>query len=61
MESYGGMLLTGETEELGKNLSPWNFVHHKSTTSTDPGDNTGISCKRPATNRLSHDTAFSSF
>jgi hypothetical protein len=31
MESNGGMILTGETEELGgKIVSQCHFVHHKS-------------------------------
>jgi hypothetical protein len=30
MENHGGMTLTGETEELGKNLSQCHFVHHES-------------------------------
>jgi hypothetical protein len=31
MQSHGGMILTGESEELGQNLSQYHFVHHKST------------------------------
>jgi hypothetical protein len=30
MENDGGMILTGETEELEKNVSQFHFVHHKS-------------------------------
>jgi hypothetical protein len=30
MESQGGMILTGETEELEKILSHYHFVRHKS-------------------------------
>jgi hypothetical protein len=30
MESQGGMILTGETEELVKILSRYHFVRHKS-------------------------------
>jgi hypothetical protein len=30
VENYGGMILTGKTEELGENLSQYHFVHHKS-------------------------------
>jgi len=29
MESHGGMILTGETKELGENPSQCHFVHHK--------------------------------
>jgi hypothetical protein len=29
MENDGVMILTGETEELGENLSQCHFVHHK--------------------------------
>jgi hypothetical protein len=30
MESYGEMILTGKTEELGEKLSQCHFIHHKS-------------------------------
>jgi hypothetical protein len=30
MESRGGMILMGKTEELGENLSQVHFVHYKS-------------------------------
>jgi hypothetical protein len=30
MESDGGMILTGETEELGENVPHCHFGHHKS-------------------------------
>jgi hypothetical protein len=29
MESYDGMILTGENEDLGGNISQYHLVHHK--------------------------------
>jgi hypothetical protein len=52
----GVMILTGKTEELGKNLSKC----HLSTTNPiwiDPGANPDVHGGRPATNRLSYGTA----
>jgi hypothetical protein len=56
MESHGGMILTGKAEELGGNLSQCHFVHHKSHMDL-PGSEPGPLRERPATNRLSYDTA----
>jgi hypothetical protein len=44
----------GKPKYSGKNLSQCHFVHHKSY----PGSNPGLRGGRPATNRLSHGTAF---
>jgi hypothetical protein len=49
--------LAGETEVLGENRPQWHFVHHKSNM-TWPGANPGRRGGNPATNRLSHGTAF---
>jgi hypothetical protein len=55
------MKLTGENRSTRwKNLSQCYFVHHKSHMDT-PGSNPGLCGERPATNRLSHGTAFETF
>jgi len=37
MGSHGGMILTGETEELGENLFRCHFVHHMYCHGREPG------------------------
>jgi hypothetical protein len=50
------MVLVGETEVLGENLSRRHSVHHKSHLA-DPGENPGRRGREPATNRFSHGAA----
>jgi hypothetical protein len=52
----GGMILTGETEELRKTC-PSATLSTTNPTWIDPGSNPGLCGERPATNRLSHGTA----
>jgi hypothetical protein len=52
MENDGGMILTGETEELGEKPVP-DFVHQK----PHLGENPGLRSEMPAIYRLSHGTA----
>jgi hypothetical protein len=51
------MIFAGETEELGENL-PSATLSTTNHTWIDPGANPGLRGERPATNRLSHGTAF---
>jgi hypothetical protein len=53
----GGMIFAGETEELGENL-PSATLSTTNHTWIDPGANPGLRGERPATNRLSHGTAY---
>jgi hypothetical protein len=57
MWSNGGMIFAGETEVLGANL-PSATLPTTNPTWIDPGMNPGLRGERPATNRLSHGTAF---
>jgi hypothetical protein len=50
------MLTEENGRNLKKNLSQCQFVYHKSDID-DCGANPGLRGERPATNRLSHDTA----
>jgi hypothetical protein len=51
------MIFAGETEVLGENL-PSATLSTTSPTWIDPGSNPGLRGERPATNRLSHGTAW---
>jgi hypothetical protein len=51
MESHGGMILTGKSKNLERNLFTTN------TTWIDPGMNLGLHGERPATNHLSQGMA----
>jgi hypothetical protein len=51
------MIFAGETEVLGENL-PSATLSTTNPTWIDPGANPGVRGERPATNRLSHGTAF---
>jgi hypothetical protein len=57
MDSHGGIILAGETEEHGETLVPVPRCPPHPTR-TDPGANTGLRSERQATNRLIHGTAF---
>jgi hypothetical protein len=50
------MRVTGENEELRKNLSQRHTAHHKSHMDW-PGYYLGLHSERPVTNRLSHGMA----
>jgi hypothetical protein len=56
MESYGGRILTGETEELGERPVSVPLCQTTKPTWTDLSVNLGLRCERLATNRLSHGT-----
>jgi hypothetical protein len=49
------MILAGKTEELGEKPATLSTTN---PTWIDPDANPGLRCKRPATNRLSHGTAY---
>jgi hypothetical protein len=57
MEKLVEWWLEGETEVLGANLPQCHFVHHKPHM-LYPDANPGRRSGKPATNRLSHGTAF---
>jgi hypothetical protein len=58
MENDGGMILTGESEELEEKTSPSVTLSTTNPTWIDLGPNPGLRGERAATNRLSHGTAF---
>jgi hypothetical protein len=57
MEQWWNDIFAGETEVLGENL-PSATLFTTNPTWIDPGANPGLRGERPATNRLSHGTAF---
>jgi len=57
MESHGGIILTGENRRTRRKTCPSATLSTTNPTWTDTGTNSGLSCERPATNRLSHNTA----
>jgi hypothetical protein len=58
MGSRDGMILTGETEELGeKPILNSATLFTTNPTWIDPGENPVLRGERPATNRLSYGTA----
>jgi hypothetical protein len=62
MESYGGMLLTWKTKKkLGESHFTVTLCTPQIPHGFNPGSNSGLRGKRPATNRPSHHTAFLSY
>jgi hypothetical protein len=57
MESYSGMILTGEDRKTRRKLCPSAALSTTNPTWTDLGMNPGIHCDRLATNCLSHGAA----
>jgi hypothetical protein len=57
MENDGGMTLTGESRRTRRKTCPSANLSTTNPTWIDPGANPGLPVGRPATNRLSHDTA----
>jgi hypothetical protein len=53
------MKLTGENRRTRRKTCPSATLSTTNPTWTDPGSNSGLRGERPATNRLSHGTAFS--
>jgi hypothetical protein len=51
------MKLTGETRSTREETCPSATLSTTNLTRTDPGLNPGLRGEKPATNRLSHDTA----
>jgi hypothetical protein len=58
MESHVGMILTGETEEIGEKPVPMTLFPLQIPHLTNSGPNPGLYGEKPATNRLNHGTAF---
>jgi len=56
VESHRGMILTGETEDLGENPVLVPLCPPPVFSWTDPGANSALRGERSATNRLSHGT-----
>jgi hypothetical protein len=56
----GGMKLTGENRSTRGKSCPSASLSTTNPTRTDPGSNPGLRGGRPATNRLSHGTAYKS-
>jgi hypothetical protein len=59
MESYGGMILTGKTEELGEKTCSSVTIPTTNPTWSDQDANPNFRDERQATNRLSHGRAIS--
>jgi hypothetical protein len=57
MEQWWNYIFAGEIEVLGENL-PSATLSTTNPTWIDPGANPGLRGERPATNRLSHGTAY---
>jgi hypothetical protein len=60
MEQWWNYIFAGETEELGENL-PSATLSTTNPTWIDPVANPGLRGERPATNNLSHGTAYTLF
>jgi len=59
MESYGGMILTGENAKNSEKTRSSVTLSITNPTWTDQAANPGLRGERPATNRLSHGMPFS--
>jgi hypothetical protein len=55
------MKLTGENRNTRRKICSSATLSNTNLTRTDPGLNLGLRGERPATNRLSHETAINSY
>jgi hypothetical protein len=58
VESHGGMIFTGENQTTGRKACPGATLSSTNLTWTDLVENPGLRSDRPATNILSHGSAF---
>jgi hypothetical protein len=58
MENDGGMIFTGENLRTRNKTCPSATLPTTNPTRNDPGAKSGLRGERPATNRLSHVTAY---
>jgi hypothetical protein len=58
VESHGGLILTGENSGSRRETCPSDTLSTTNPTWNDKGANPGLGGERPATNDLSHGTAF---